>query len=170
MPPQSSYTLAEGRLTLFALYSIIRLQGKCNIWASSFSWQHFNNIYITKTNSMERLKLVKRKLNIFSTLLWAKNPQKVCGIFLVGSTTGAYKGWLKANIFVDNSFPLSGQLPPCPAPTWSALWWWPWWRWWWGRWSLSSSYFRNRSIWAKDEIIKLPDDVIVKSCERKGLF
>ena len=26
------------------------------------------------------------------------------------------------------------------------------------------------SIWAKDEMIKLPDDVIVKSCERKGLF
>ena len=26
------------------------------------------------------------------------------------------------------------------------------------------------SIWAKDEMIKLTDDVIVKSCERKGLF
>ena len=34
-------------------------------------------------------------------------------IFLVGST--AYKGWLKANIFVDNSLPLSGQAPRTPT-------------------------------------------------------
>ena len=70
-----------------------------------------------------------------------------------------YKGWLKANIFVDNSFPLSGQLPPHPHLLHDPL--------------LDdemsvviSTIFQR--MWVL--VIKLADDIIEKSCERKGLF
>ena len=78
---------------------------------------------------------------------------------MVGSTAAAYKGWLKANIFVDNSFPLSGQLPPHPHLSHDPL--------------LDdemsvviSTIFQR--MWVL--VIKLADDIIEKSCERKGLF